>query len=168
MTNSQPRQSRIVPCPKCASLNRIPLETGTPSGGSSAKAAGQASVAKCGKCHAELDTKSTVFDVNTAGLRKIVLNSPLPVLVDFWAPWCGPCVSFAPTFKQFSQAHAGQVIHLKLDTEANADAGTAFNIRSIPTLMLFENEREKARQSGAMPLPMLTQWVKGHVPALGS
>ncbi len=160
MTDTTPRPSRIVPCTKCSSLNRIPLEAGTHA------SEGNTSIAKCGKCHAPLDSTATVFDVNTAGLRKIVLNSPLPVLVDFWAPWCGPCVSFAPTFKQFAKTNSNSLIHLKLDTEANPDAGAAFNIRSIPTLMLFENEREKARQSGALPLPMLTQWVRGLVPTL--
>jgi thioredoxin 2 len=154
MSETDRPASRIVPCPKCASLNRVPRDSGS------------GAQPKCGKCHAPLDATSTVFDVGTAALRKIVLNSPIPVLVDFWAPWCGPCVSFAPTFKHFSQNYGGQILHLKLDTEANADAGAAFNIRGIPTLILFQDEKEKARQSGAMPLPTLTQWVKEHVPTL--
>ena len=159
MTETPERASRIVPCLQCYSLNRVPVEATRP-------ATPQGTVrpeAKCGKCQTPLDATREVFDVGTAALRKIVLNSPIPVLVDFWAPWCGPCVSFAPTFKHFAKDYAGQMIHLKLDTEANEDAGAAFNIRGIPTLILFKDEKEKARQSGAMPLPMLTQWVKGQV-----
>ena len=140
----------IIPCPNCASLNRLPS---SPQNGLEAK---------CGKCKTPLGKPGPVHSVDTAGLRKIVLNSPLPVVVDFWAPWCGPCLAFAPTFEQCAKEHKETALFLKLDTEAHPDAGALFNIRGIPTLMVFENEKEKARQSGAMPLPMLKQWLGSH------
>jgi thioredoxin 2 len=145
--------TRIVPCPSCASLNRVPL---APAGDTSSSGA----VAKCGKCKSNLDTKSAVFSVNTAGLQKIVLNSPIPVVVDFWAPWCGPCLGFAPTFQQQAESHNSKALYLKIDTEAQSDVGGVYNIRSIPTLIVFEGETEKSRQSGAMPLSSFRQWLQ--------
>jgi len=149
MTENTPPPSRIVPCPQCSSLNRVPLSVAS------------AQEAKCGKCKGTLDTKSAVFEVSTAALNKIVLNAPVPVVVDFWAPWCGPCVAFAPTYKHYAQNNSREALFLKLDTEAHQDAGSQFNIRGIPTLIFFQGEKEKARQSGAMPAPMLSQWIKG-------
>ena len=143
-------ETRIVPCPHCFSLNRIPLEVG---------AGGKAS---CGKCKGALDA-SWVFEVTTAGLRKIVLNAPIPVVVDFWAPWCGPCVGFAPTFQKYASQNPTQALFLKINTEAHQDSGSIFNIRSIPTLILFQNEKEKTRLSGALPLPMLAKWVQANI-----
>lgn len=147
--NTGSPEKRIVPCPSCASLNRVPtIVTSEP---------------KCGKCSTALDVKSNVFEVAGAALSKIVLNSPLPVVCDFWAPWCGPCLAFAPTFQQYAGQHNTQAIFLKCDTEANGDVGATFNIRSIPTLIVFANEKEKVRQSGALPLPQLNQWLQPHL-----
>jgi thioredoxin 2 len=101
--------------------------------------------------------------VSGAVLAKAILNSPIPVIVDFWAPWCGPCVGFAPTFKQFASTHKGKALFLKCNTEAHQDAGARFGIRSIPTLIIFEGEKEKVRQSGALPYPQLERWVSASV-----
>jgi thioredoxin 2 len=140
----------LVPCTSCGALNRAPFEA-------------EAGKAKCGKCSTVLKHTDAVHEVSGQTLAKVVLNSPVPVVVDFWAPWCGPCLGFAPTFKQFASAHRGKALFLKCDTEAHQDAGAKFGIRSIPTLIVFEGEKEKARQSGALPYPHLEKWIGGLV-----
>ncbi len=140
-------QFKYIPCLICSALNRVSAE----------KLAEQA---KCGKCKLGLDTKSVVFDVNYNTLEKVITNSPVPVVVDFWAPWCGPCQGFAPVFKQYAQNNPYSAIYLKFNTDKQQELSAKFNIRGIPALLLFEKGAEKARQSGAMPLSMLEQWLK--------
>ncbi len=99
------------------------------------------------------------ISVDADGLKRHLKHSGVPVLVDFWAPWCGPCVSFAPTFEAFAKSAGNQLRLLKVDTQANQQVGIEFNIRSIPTLALFVKGKEINRLSGALPLPQLQQWV---------
>ncbi len=119
---------------------------------------------KCGICHQKLFSGKPI-SVNSERLIKHVENSGVPVLIDFWAPWCGPCMNFAPTYEAFAESSGNQLRILKVDTEANQQAGPDFNIRSIPTLALFLNGQEKGRMSGAIGLAQLQQWVVQQLPS---
>lgn len=138
----------LTPCPKCHKLNRVPVDGGkTP---------------VCGACKSELQTHGAISEVSAASLSTLVQKSPLPVVVDFWAPWCGPCRAFAPTFEQVGRELAGQVVFAKLNTEAQPSAGAEYSIRSIPTLIFFQGGQERNRQSGAFPAQALRDWIKQH------
>ncbi|GAB4186943.1 MAG: thioredoxin TrxC [Wenzhouxiangellaceae bacterium] len=132
-------------CPQCGGLNQAPAER-------------LAEGPVCGKCQSALLPGKPVA-VDGAGLQRFIQHSELPLLVDFWAPWCGPCVSFAPTFERFADTVSDQMLCLKLDTEAHQQAAGQYAIRSIPTLALFGGGREIDRVSGAMPPAQLAQWV---------
>lgn len=137
----------LVVCPNCEKLNRVPLDEA------------QNKRPVCGSCKAELSLHDGVQDVSGAGLSKLIRSADRPVVVDFWAEWCGPCKAFAPTFKQAAKEFGGQVIFAKLDTEKHDLAAQSFHIRGIPTLIVFKDGVEVDRQSGAMPLPMLMQYL---------
>ncbi len=114
----------------------------------------------CGRCKAELPLHDGVQDLNASSLRVLIQKSSRPVVVDFWAPWCGPCLAFAPTFKQAARELAGKMVLTKLNTEGNPTVGDAYRIRGIPTLVVFVNGTEVGRESGAMPLPTLINYLK--------
>jgi len=113
----------------------------------------------CGRCKAQLNFHGLVSEADEVGLMKVIANSNLPVVVDFWAPWCGPCRSFAPTFEAASKSAEGKMVFLKINTEQFPQISSRFNIRGIPTLMIFKNGLEVARESGAFPLEMFNQWI---------
>ena len=140
----------LAACPHCGALNRVPP-------------ARLAEQPDCGKCHRPLFTgKPLVLDA--AGFALHVERSQVPVLVDFWAPWCGPCRMMAPHFEQAAAQLEPQVRLAKVDTEAEPALGSRFDIRSIPTLALFSGGREVARQAGAMGAADIVRWTRANLP----
>jgi len=134
-------------CKNCHSINRVKIEKIESSKG------------LCGKCGKELSFHKFVSEVSDQELLNIVEKSDLPVVVDFWAPWCGPCRSFAPTFEAASEYSKGKVVFLKINTENFPQISSRFNIRGIPSLLVFKNGKEIARESGAFPLDYFNQWI---------
>jgi len=102
-----------------------------------------------------------VIVVDSQSLRDLIAQEALPVLVGFWAPWCGSCQQFAPTYEAPAKKHANTLIFAKLDTEANKAASSQFNIRSIPTLAAFHRSAELGRVSGALPPAQLEGLING-------
>jgi thioredoxin 2 len=120
--------------------------------------------AKCGSCK-ELLLSAHPFELNKAIFDRQVEASDLPLVVDFWAPWCGPCRMMAPAYEQAAAQLAPGVRLAKLNTEDEPEIAARFGIRSIPTLIAFRNGRELARQSGALDLNRLLNWITGRVQA---
>jgi len=141
----------LVVCPKCEKLNRVALDR-----------ASHASPV-CGGCKTDLPLHDGVQDISGTALSKLIRSADRPLVVDFWAEWCGPCKAFTPTYKSAARELGGQMIFAKLNTEAFPLAGQNFNIRGIPTLVVFKNGAEVDRQSGALPLPMLKQYLQNHL-----
>ena len=138
----------LVVCPKCEALNRVRLVRA------------DQSQAVCGSCKTQLPLQGGVQELSQSTLNILMNKSSRPVVVDFWAPWCGPCRTFAPTYQQAALELAGKMVLTKLNTEANPAAGGAYHIKGIPTLVVFVNGAEAARQSGAMSLPSLIEFLK--------
>jgi thioredoxin 2 len=144
-------ESLHIVCPHCRATNRIPL-------------ARRQEAPKCGKCHTSLfDGKP--LEVGPVSFVKHLQRNDIPLLVDFCAPWCGPCKMMAPAFQQAAAELEPGLRLLKVNTEAEQQLGAQYNIRSIPTLALFHKGREVARQAGAMGTADIVRWVRNQAAA---
>ena len=135
----------VIVCPHCSTANRVPAER-------------LADQPTCGKCRQHLFAGHPV-ELDAASFDSHVGRSDIPVVVDFWAPWCGPCRMMAPAYVQAAHQLEPRYRLAKLNTEEAQEIAARFGIRSIPTLIVFRNGREIARQSGAMDTGNLVRWI---------
>lgn len=144
----------VVACPECQTKNRIPADK-----------LGQA--AKCGKCGTTFTAPAAVpaqpVVVTDATFEQEVLRSPLPVMVDVWAPWCGPCRMIAPVVEELAKEFAGRAKVVKLNSDENQRVPSQYQIQGIPTLLFFKNGQLADRVVGAVPKPTILQKLQGLV-----
>ena len=134
-----------IVCPHCESINRIP-------------AARLGDRPKCGQCHRALFTGQPI-DLSGASFRRVIGRSDIPIVVDFWAPWCGPCKAMAPEYSAAAAELEPRVHLAKLNTDAEPGLAAEFGIRSIPTLICFKAGAEVARRSGAAGRSDIVRWA---------
>lgn len=134
-----------VSCPHCATTNRIPAER-------------LSDKPKCGKCKKPLFSGKPI-ELTAANVAVTLNHNELPVVVDCWAPWCGPCRSFAPVFEQVAAELEPRFLFAKLNTEQEQSVAGRWNIRSIPTLIIYQGGKEVTRMSGALSAQQFKQWL---------
>ena len=138
----------LLACPNCGKRNRLKYE-----------ALGQ--TFRCGQCKNELQSPREPIDVNSdLVFDALISRSALPVLVDFWAPWCGPCKMVAPEFVKLARETTGKFVIVKVNTEELPSLSQRFRITAIPTMVVFKDGLEKARQAGAMPAPAIRKFIE--------
>ncbi len=139
-------------CSHCGAINRLPEKA-------------QISDAKCGKCKRSI-YQNRPLELNDQNFYRFIEKTELPIIVDFWAPWCGPCLSMAPNFEAVAGESDG-LIFAKLDTQASQQVASQANIRSIPTLIFFREGKEIDRMSGALNQSQLKQWIIQSIRKIG-
>lgn len=138
-----------IVCPHCGGVNAIPLKE-------------TYSKATCGHCKKSLlDTKP--LSVDTASFDRLMVNDERIIVADFWAPWCGPCKSMAPSFEAAARSFPLKALFIKINTEEVHELGARFGIRSIPTVIAFKNNRILDQFSGALPTPQIIAFVQKHL-----
>ena len=138
-------------CPACNTINRLPYEA-------------LDRETRCGKCRTTLPRPATTVDVHGApAFDALVSKASVPVVVDFWAPWCGPCRMVAPELEKVARNLAGRVVVAKVNTDEEPELGERFRIRSIPTMLVFRDGREMARSAGARPAADIESLVREHM-----
>jgi thioredoxin 2 len=139
---------RII-CPHCLSVNNVPQKESYKK-------------ANCGKCkNSLLDTQP--IELTNTNFDEVVVNSDIPVIVDFWAPWCGPCKMMAPTFLKTASKYPLKTLFTKVNTENEQNLGARFGIRSIPTLVIFKSAKEVEKLSGALDEGTLSRLVEKYL-----
>ncbi|MEO7055814.1 MAG: thioredoxin TrxC [Caldimonas sp.] len=135
----------LIVCPHCATLNRVPPERATEE-------------PVCGQCgKGVLD--GTPVELTDASFARFTAKTELPVVVDFWAAWCGPCRMMAPHFEQAARQLKGRVVFAKVDSDASPQTSSRFAIRSIPTMLMMKNGTEAKRQAGAVQTAQIVAWA---------
>jgi len=144
----------IIPCPHCGQKNRTPYERLNETG-------------ECGRCHQPLPPPSQPLEVDTESrFDTLVKTSPIPVVVDFWAPWCGPCLRVAPELEKVAANNTGKFVVAKVNTEAQPVVAQRFGIRSIPTMGVFFRGSEVTRTAGARPAADIEAFVRQAISGL--
>jgi thioredoxin 2 len=143
----------IVACPACGQKNRLAYER-------------LGDEVRCGQCKQTLKAPGVPVEIHqSADFDRLVSRSSLPVVVDYWAPWCGPCRMVAPELQKVAARQAGTVLVVKVNTDELADLGQRYNIRSLPTLAVFAGGKEVARTAGARPADQIEQFIAQKTPA---
>ena len=134
--------STQITCPNCQARNRVPIAaTGKP---------------RCGKCHTNLPW---LADVTTTDYDTVISSSSLPILVDLWAPWCGPCKAVAPALEHLAHQRAGSLRVLKVNVDNEPVVSANLGVQGIPTMLLYHHGTEVARQVGALPAHSISAWI---------
>ena len=153
MTTIEPDERGLIrACPHCGQRNRLVYER-------------LGSIFRCTKCQTEIPPPTEPVEVlGMSNFDSLIARSALPVLVVFWAPWCGPCKMMAPELVKVAADGTDRWLVAKVNTDELPDVGERFDIRAIPTLILFKAGREAARQSGALPAPAILQFLQQSLP----